>query len=123
MLGVVRWLEWFRSILCGKFDEFSEYGYAFAEAGAVADFGDDPKLDFVETSDEDVQVRGYLAEVVASEGVVEQLVLVDAPEQIPVEEGHVISQLLRAEHLDICIDALRWLLLFRQTSLKNAYYR
>lgn len=50
----------------------------------------------------------------SSERVIQKLVLVDRPEEVPVEERHVISDILCRQRLDIHLQALGGTLLLRQ---------
>lgn len=56
----------------------------------------------------------YLIEVMSPERVIEQLVLVNRPEEVPVEERHVISEILCRQRLEIHLQALGGALLLRQ---------
>lgn len=47
--------------------------------------------------------------------------MANLPKQVPVEECHVVSQFLCAEHFDVSIDSLGCLFLFRQACLKFVY--
>lgn len=53
-------------------------------------------------------------------GVIEQLVLVDSPEQVPLKDGDVIGNLFGAQDFQVDVDSLRGALLFRQLCLCRA---
>lgn len=105
-------------ILCGELDEFAQQRNAFAQAGRQHDFGHNPVLDLVEAPNEYVQIGGDLAEMMAPKGLVQQLVLVHRPEQVAIEQGDVVGQLLGAERLNVHVDAVGGALLFGQRRLR-----
>lgn len=51
------------------------------------------------------------------EGVIEQLVLVNSPEQVPLKDGDVIGNLFGAQDFQVDVDSLRGAFLFRQLCL------
>lgn len=67
-------------LLCCELDELPQDAHTLTQAGGHADLCCNPKLNLVEASDENVQVGGYLTEMVTTKCVVNQLVLVDTPE-------------------------------------------
>lgn len=52
-----------------------------------------------------------------SEGVIQQLVLVHRPEQVPIEQGHVVGHVLGRQRLKVHVQRLRRKFLLRQRSL------
>lgn len=50
-------------------------------------------------------------------GVIEQLVLVDSPEQVPLKDGDVIGNLFGAQDFQVDVDSLRGAFLLRQLCL------
>lgn len=53
-------------------------------------------------------------------GVIEQLVLVDSPEQVPLKDGDVIGNLFGAQDFQVDVDSLRGAFLLRQLCLYGA---
>lgn len=51
------------------------------------------------------------------EGVIEQLVLVNSPEQVPLKDGDVIGNLFGAQDFQVDVDSLRGAFLLRQLCL------
>lgn len=98
----------------GQLDHLAQHRHSLRQLRGEAHFSDDPILDLVEAAQEHVQVGGDLVEGLPAERLVQQLVLVNAPEQVPVEEGHVVGQLLHAKQLEVNLQGLRRPLLLRQ---------
>jgi len=61
----------------------------------------------------------YLAKVMPPEGVVEQFVFMDGPEEVPLEQGDVVGQLLGAQYLQVDVHTLGGALLLLQLGLRN----
>lgn len=58
--------------------------------------------------------------MMSPKGVIEQLVLVHSPKQIPFKDGDVIGNLFGAQYLQIDVHALRGAFLLRQLCLEAA---
>ena len=72
----------------------------------------------IEQLDEQV-VQPYLIEMMSSKGMVQQLVLVHSPEQIPVEQCHVIGDVLGRQCFKVHVRCLRRYFLLGQGGLPS----
>ena len=68
-------------LLGSQFDEFAQELNSFAERVGQTHFRDDPVLDFVETAQEQIQIRFDFAERLGTGHVINQLVLPIVPTQ------------------------------------------
>lgn len=62
-------------ILGGKFDKFPQQGNTLAQIGTQTQFGADPKLNFVESSHEQIQIGGDFVKLVTTKHLIDQFVL------------------------------------------------
>lgn len=61
----------------------------------------------------------HLAKMVSPEGVVKQFVLVDGPEEVPLEQGDVVGQLLGTQNFQVDVHALGGAFLLLQLRLRS----
>jgi hypothetical protein len=88
-------------LLSGDFDQLSQELNPAGQGLLEHQLRDRPVLDFVEVPQKHVQIGGDFVEVVATEHVVYELIVVQIVEQLPPVECQVIGEVLRRELLQL----------------------
>lgn len=82
--------------LSRQLNKFPQQWHPFAQTRRQHNFGYNPVLNLIETPDKNIQIGRNLSEMMSSERLVQQLILVHRPKQIAIEQSDVVRQLFGA---------------------------